>query len=61
MKVKYLGYGQSVFNIGQIYEVLSIEEGWYRIMNENHEECLFPPRAFETVEGSESKVSLVIS
>ena len=35
MKVKYLGYGQSVFNIGQIYEVLSIEEGWYRMPDEN--------------------------
>ena len=61
MRVRYLGYGQSEFNIGQIYEVLTIENGWYRIMNENHDECLFPPRAFEVVEGEEASVVLRIA
>lgn len=63
MRVKYLGlgYGQSKFNIGQIYEVLTIENGWYRIMNENHDECLLPPKAFEVVEGSASSVVLRIA
>lgn len=61
MKVKYLGYGPSAFVVGRIYEVLTIEDGWYRIMNEQHEECLFPPRAFEVVEGAENNVILVIA
>ena len=61
MKVKYLGYGQNAFNVGEIYEVLTIENGWYRIMNENHDECLFPPRVFEVVEGEEASVVLRIA
>ncbi|MBQ2810513.1 MAG: hypothetical protein IKA43_06755 [Clostridia bacterium] len=61
MRVKYLGYGPSAFEIGKIYEVLTIENGWYRIMNENHDECLFPPRAFEVVEGEETSVILVVA
>ena len=61
MKVRYLGYGQSVFEIGTVYEVLSIENGWYRIINENQEESLFPPRAFEVVDGEEKNVALVVA
>ena len=61
MKVKYLGYGQSEFEIGRIYDVLTIEDGWYRIMNENHDEELFPPKAFEIIDGAESNVVLVIA
>ncbi len=61
MKVKYLGYGQSEFEVGRIYDVLTIEDGWYRIMNENHDEELFPPKAFEIIDGAESNVVLVIA
>lgn len=61
MKVRYLGYGKSVFKIGKIYEVLTIEDGWYRIMDENQEESLFPPRAFEIVEGEVNNVVLVVA
>lgn len=60
MKVKYLGYGKSVFKIGSVYEVLSIEDGWYRIMDENQEESLFPPRAFEIIDGEEKNVVLIV-
>lgn len=61
MKVKYLGYGESIFKIGNVYEVLAIEDGWYRIMDENQEESLFPPRAFEIVDGEEKNVILVVA
>ena len=35
---------------GKIYEVISIEKGWYRIVCELDEDYLFPPELFEVVE-----------
>lgn len=35
---------------GKIYEVISVEKGWYRILCENGEDYLFPPHLFEIVE-----------
>lgn len=35
---------------GKVYEVISIEHGYYRIMTEIDEDYLFPPGLFETVE-----------
>ena len=61
MKVKYLGYGTNSLKIGKTYEVLTIEDGWYRVMNENSEEELLPSRAFEIVDGDENNVVLIVS
>ncbi|MBO5212430.1 MAG: hypothetical protein J6B60_02700 [Clostridia bacterium] len=61
MKVKYVGCKNSIFKIGKIYEVLTIEDGWYRIMNENKEEILLPPSYFEIVDGEEKNVVLIIA
>ena len=52
-KVKYIGgmtYGVPPFYEGKIYEVISVEKGWYRIVTESGEDYLFPPRIFEIVE-----------
>lgn len=35
---------------GKIYEVISIEKDWYRIMTEIDEDYLFPPEVFEIIE-----------
>ena len=35
---------------GKIYEVMSVEKGWYRIMTEIHDDYLFPPKMFRVVE-----------
>lgn len=35
---------------GTIYEVLSIEKGWYRIVDGSGEDYLYPPEMFEIVE-----------
>lgn len=35
---------------GKAYEVISIENGWYRIICEMGEDYLFPPEWFEIVE-----------
>ena len=51
MKVKYIGATDTVaFDRNKIYEVISVERGWYRIMTELDEDYLFPPEAFEIVE-----------
>ena len=51
MKVKYIGdYYKYSLNFGKIYEVSSIEHGWYRIIDESGEDYLFPPDIFEIIE-----------
>ena len=51
MKVKYIGTGDTVaLKKGKVYDVISIERGWYRIKGELEEDYLFPPKAFEIVE-----------
>lgn len=48
MKVKYIGESDPLrFLNGKIYEVLSIEHGWYRIIDETGEDYLYPPEHFE--------------
>ena len=51
MKVKYIGKTDIVaLEKGKVYNVLSVEKGWYRIMTEVEEDYLFPPNQFEIVE-----------
>jgi len=52
MKVKCLKdlYDGRGLIAGKIYEVISIEKGWYRIVCELNEDYLFPPEMFEIVE-----------
>lgn len=52
-KVKYIGGLKTeveVLVIDKIYDVMSIEKGWYRIYCELHDDYLFPPEMFEIVE-----------
>jgi hypothetical protein len=51
MKVKFTGQGSelSLLN-GEIYDVISIEKDWYRIIDETGEDYLYPPESFEIVE-----------
>ena len=54
MKVKYLGkIDTPALEKDKIYDVISIEKGWYRIMTELDEDYLFPPKLFEVVEASD--------
>ena len=51
MKVKYLGESDPLALMhGKTYEVISIEQEWYRIVDETDEDYLYPPDAFEIVE-----------
>lgn len=51
MKVKYLGKVDTLaFEKGKEYDVISVENGWFRIMTELDEDYLFPPNQFEVIE-----------
>ena len=50
MKVRYIGPDRVAIEHGKIYDVISIEKGWYRIMTEIEEDYLFPPKAFEIID-----------
>ena len=52
MKVRYIGdyYLGTAFKRDRIYEAISIEKEWYRIMTDLEEDYLFPPECFEIVE-----------
>ncbi|MDU1663575.1 MAG: hypothetical protein E6852_04715 [Peptoniphilus harei] len=56
MKVKYIGKSDPVYMIhGKIYQVISIEKGWYRIVDEEEEDYLYPPQLFEKINDEELK------
>ena len=51
MKVRHIKNTISMcLTENKIYEVLSIEKGWYRIVDDTGEDCLYPPEAFEIAE-----------
>lgn len=51
MKVKYIKNTVAMCLIkNNIYEVLSIEKGWYRVVDDTGEDYLYPPDNFEIIE-----------
>lgn len=51
MKVKYIGETEElVLTNGKVYDVLSIEDEWYRINDDSGDDYLYPPESFEIVE-----------
>lgn len=51
MKVKYIGESDPLVLLNnKVYKVISIEEQWYRIIDETGEDYLYPPESFEIVE-----------
>jgi hypothetical protein len=52
MKVKCIVDGEDCFDLvrGKIYDVISIECDWYRVMDESEEDYMYPPNAFEVVD-----------
>ena len=48
--MKYIGKDLVAMQKGKVYDVISIEKGWYRILTELDETYLFPPNVFEIVE-----------
>ncbi len=54
IKVKFIGETDPVYMInGKAYDVISIENTWYRIVDEEGEDYLYPPELFEVVDEKE--------
>ena len=51
MKVKWKGKTEYlVLAHDKIYDVISVEKGWYRIIDDSGEDYLYPPEQFEIIE-----------
>lgn len=51
MKVKYIGDTETfTLDNGETYDVLSVENDWYRIVDKSGEDYLYPPEEFEIIE-----------
>ncbi len=51
MKIRFLGETSFLeLTHDKVYDVLSIEKGWYRIVDDSDEDYLYPPEDFEVVE-----------
>ena len=51
MKVKYLGENDPLGLLnGKVYDVVSVERGMYRIVDETKEDYLYVPELFEIVQ-----------
>lgn len=51
MKVRFIGETEFlVLTHNKIYTVLSVEKGWYRIVDDSGDDYLYPPENFEMVE-----------
>lgn len=49
-KVRWLGQTDFlVLTHGKVYTVLSIEKGWYRVIDDSGEDYLYPPEMFEII------------
>ncbi len=36
--------------VGKVYNVLRVESGWYRLIDDTNEDYLYPPNLFEGIE-----------
>ena len=51
MRVRYKGKTEFlVLTHNRVYTVLSIEKGWYRVVDDSGEDYLYSPERFEVVE-----------
>lgn len=50
MKIKYIGKSDVSLTNGKVYEVMSVESGWFRIIDDTDDDYLFSPEEFEVVE-----------
>ena len=51
MKAKWTGKTDFlVLTHGKIYDVLSVEKGWYRVIDDSGEDYLYPPEYFDITE-----------
>ena len=50
MKVRFIGETSPlVLTFDAVYDVISVEKGWYRIVDDSGDDYLYPPNLFEAV------------
>ena len=54
MKVKYKGPKTIAYDADKVYDIISVEKGWYRLMSEMDESYLLPPKMVEIIDWEES-------
>lgn len=51
MRVKWKGKTENlILTNGKIYDVLSIEKDWYRVIDDSGEDYLYPPELFDIID-----------
>lgn len=51
MEVRYIGKSEFlVLTHNKVYTVVSIESGWYRLVDDSGEDYLYPPENFEIID-----------
>ncbi|MCL2220467.1 MAG: hypothetical protein FWB94_11380 [Chitinispirillia bacterium] len=52
MKVKCIVHDDNITGLiyGQVYDVISVEWDWYRVVDQSGEDYMYSPKAFEVVE-----------
>jgi hypothetical protein len=50
MKAKYKGESDVSLTKGKVYEVIAVEKGWLRIVDDTEEDYLFSPEEFDIIE-----------
>lgn len=52
MKVKYTGSNPGPLSLykEKIYDCISVERGWFRIVDETGEDYLYPPEVIDIIE-----------
>ena len=61
MKVRYKGETDVSLTANKIYEVLSTEDGLYRIVDDTEEDYLYPPEQFEILEKQKNFLCMLIN
>lgn len=57
MKVVYIGKTMPLeLTHGQAYDVLSVERGWFRVVDDSGEDYLYPPQYFVPAEETKMKL-----
>lgn len=51
MTVEYIGETEPlVLTKGKTYNVISVEDGWYRIKDDTDDDYIYPPESFKVIE-----------
>ena len=59
MKVRYMGETSFLeLTHDKVYDVISIEKEWYRLVDDSGEDYLYPPEDFEVVEMNDGTVRI---